>query len=117
MTVHKIKDILNECNLIGRSLAKVCAQRIQIGDTIDFEDFSAVSNSFADEFVKQLLERFGQEGLNSLKFINMSPLLEKLIKKSILLRSTTESKRIAKLEALNAKDIKGQREYIHTFPF
>ncbi len=83
MKVIKVKEILEKNNLIGRSLAREVVEEVQAGDVLDFEGFLAISNSVADEMVKLLFKKLGKEDFFSLKFINMDPLLEVLVKKSI----------------------------------
>ncbi len=113
--ILKIKELSEELGLTGRALGRAIAKNIKPGDTLDFEGFLAISNSFVDELVKVLLEKLGKEGLLNLKFINTDPLLEALLKKSIKLRTLDLSRRQKIIENINAKFSQIQRESI--FPF
>ncbi|MEZ0343325.1 MAG: hypothetical protein ABWJ99_00750 [Caldimicrobium sp.] len=115
MSVIKIKDVVEEIGLVGRALGRALAEKINAGDTLDFEGFLAVSNSFVDELVKVLLEKLGKDGFLNLKFINVDPLLRVLLIKSLKLRTSNLSVKHKIIEDLNAKHSQIQGKSI--FPF
>lgn len=113
--IIKVKELAEEIGLIGRNLGRVMAEKINLGDTLDFEGFRQISNSFVDEFVKVLLEKFGKEGCLTLKFINVDPLFKVLFVKSLKLRTVESSVKKKIIEDLNARHSQIQGESI--FPF
>lgn len=66
----------------GRTIGAKMAELVKPGDTIDFKDFIFTTNSFADEFVKIFIRKYGQEAFHTLKFENADDFLLALLKRA-----------------------------------
>jgi hypothetical protein len=71
----------------GRAVGAKLAEVVEPGDIIDFEGFISTTNSFADEFVKIFIHKYGQEAFHSLKFENTSEMMEALLNRAFIRRT------------------------------
>ena len=72
---------------IGRTIGARLAKLVKPGDIIDFKDFISTNNSFADEFVKIFVRKYGQEAFHTLKFENADSFLLALLERAFKRRS------------------------------
>ncbi len=66
----------------GRAMGAKLAELVKPGDIIDFKDFITITNSFADEFVKIFLHKYGHKEFHTLRFENANSFLLFLLKKA-----------------------------------
>ncbi|MDL1969480.1 MAG: STAS-like domain-containing protein [Candidatus Desulfofervidaceae bacterium] len=92
MAIIKAAEIENKHPGTGRMIGRIMADYVSRGDTIDFAGFESFSNSFADEFVKTFIEKYGKEAFQELNFVNTSELLKTLLKRAFV-RRTLDDKR------------------------
>lgn len=88
MATIKTAEIESKENKIGRDMGAILAEIVQPGDTIDFQNFISITNSTIDEFVKNFIKKHGKNAFLTLKFVNTTGLIEILIKKALIRRSS-----------------------------
>lgn len=87
MSVIKAVEIEQKFPGTGRHIGKKLAEIVKPGDIIDFEEFITITNSFADEFVKCFIAKYGKDAFNTLKFIKTRKELDVLLKRALIRRT------------------------------